>query len=523
MTLEEIKQELAFCYSDNLNAFLCKNISELSEDEILKKFNEHIKLNSQKIKIKDLIEGFKEESFLLNTPDGYQEVGDFYIKGPKSLIEVKTIDNYKTISSDDHKFETQEGWKFAKDLNKKDFILSKEGFRKIRSLKSKAEEVVYDFEILHKNHRYWSGNGLSSHNTGKTYIALSICRNGIRYQGYDVIYFDSEGSIDRDFVARLGVDTSHVRLQPVQTVEEFSHIAAQITTTFEAMIEKGEQPPKTIVVLDSLGNLSSEKETGDTIEGSNKRDMTKQQAIRKLFRVNGLKFAKLGIPFIINNHTYDSLSMFSPKEISGGGGIKYNASIILVLGKGKLDDDEAEKKAKSRNLDMAKVGVTIYITPIKQRFARPIKVKIHIPFFKAPNPYVGLEGFVSWDVCGIMRGNMLSEKEYQKLEESDKKACISFQGWDLVKNEETGKMEQVPNKLVWAQSKETARQLVCKHLGGETPLADLFTDKVFTPEILAVLDEKVIKPLFQLPSIESLEDLEELAKAIGDKVSDEEE
>ena len=87
--------------------------------------------------------------------------------------------------------------------------------------------------------------------TGKTYIALSICRNGIRYQGYDVIYFDSEGSIDRDFVARLGVDTSHLRLQPVNTVEEFNHIAAQITTMFEAMIEKGEQPPKTIVVLDS--------------------------------------------------------------------------------------------------------------------------------------------------------------------------------------------------------------------------------------------------------------------------------
>lgn len=351
--------------------------------------------------------------------------------------------------------------------------------------------------------------------TGKTYIALSICRQGIKNQGYDVIYFDSEGSIDIEFITRLGVDTSHVRLQPVNTVEEFNHIAAQITTMFEAMIVKGEQPPKTMVVLDSLGNLSSEKEVEDSTSGSNKRDMTKQQQIRKLFRVNGLKFAKLGIPFIINNHVYDAMSMFTPKEISGGGGVKYNASIILVLSKGKLDDAEEEEKQKKKNIDPVRVGVTIYVTPVKQRFARPIKVQLHIPFYKSPNPFVGLEKFVSWDVCGIMRGNMLTEKEYNKLTPEEKPLCVSFQGWDLVKNEVTEKMEQVPNKLVWAQSRSTAKQLICKHLGGETPLLDLFTEKVLTHDILVELDEKIIKPTFQLPDINSLEDLEELSEVIG--------
>ncbi|NJO90720.1 MAG: hypothetical protein HC831_18485 [Chloroflexia bacterium] len=34
--------------------------------------------------------------------------------------------------------------------------------------------------------------------------------------------------------------------------------------------------------------------------------------------------------------SHNSMSMFSPSEISGGGGLKYNASIILNLGKGKL-------------------------------------------------------------------------------------------------------------------------------------------------------------------------------------------
>jgi RecA/RadA recombinase len=349
--------------------------------------------------------------------------------------------------------------------------------------------------------------------TGKTFIALSICRNAQK-MGYDIIYFDSEGAIDVDFVTRLGVDTSRVRLQPVNTIEEFSHIAAQIVDQFEQAKAKKQPVPKIMVVIDSLGNLSSEKEKEDTTSGSNKRDMTKQQNIRKLFRVNGLKFAKHGIPFVINNHVYDSMSMFSPKEISGGGGVKYNASIIFMLGKGKLEDAEGEKRAKQKNIDAVRVGVTIYVTPIKQRFARPIKVQLHIPFYKKPNPYVGLEKFTSWDACGILRGKTHTEKEYQKLPDKEKKACFQWEGFDIVLDEKTGKTEKVPNGKVWVEPRETATKLVCKHLGGEIPIGELFTDKVFTEEVLRDLDDKIIKPTFMLPEIGSLDDLAEITKEI---------
>ena len=335
--------------------------------------------------------------------------------------------------------------------------------------------------------------------TGKTYIALSICRNAQK-MGYNIIYFDSEGAIDTDFIIRLGVNPSNFRLQPVNTVEEFSHIAAQIATQCRKIKESGDEPPKFMVVLDSLGNLTSEKERDDTIKGDNKRDMTKQQAIRKLFRVNGLEFAQLGIPFIINNHIYDSMSMFSPKEISGGGGIKYNASIIFLLGKGKLEDAEGEKRAKEKKVDAVRVGVTIYVTPFKQRFARPIKVKLHIPFYKSPNPYVGLEDFVSWDSCGIIRGKCLSEKEWSKLSESEKEEAFPFP-WE--------------GETKYALPRDTARTIVCKHIGGEAPLVDLFSDRIFTQEVLLELDEKIIKPTFQLPSIESLEELKELQELLN--------
>jgi len=259
-----------------------------------------------------------------------------------------------------------------------------------------------------------------------------------------------------------------------------------------------------MVILDSLGSLSSTKEKGDAVSGSDKRDMTKQQAIRKTFRVIGNDFAKLGIPFIVCNHVYAKIGSYIPgDEISGGGGGKYSPSIMFILTKSKLTDKESEEHVKKIGLETAKVGIVVTLHPYKQRFARPIKVQIHIPFYKKPNPYVGLEKFVTWDTCGIIRGKMLSEKEYNKLPALDQKKCFEF--------EDTNK-----NK-VFAQPRDTSRSLVCKHLGGELPLAELYTDKVFTQEVLQQLDDNIIRKTFELPNIESLEDITDLTGDLIDE------
>jgi len=143
--------------------------------------------------------------------------------------------------------------------------------------------------------------------TGKTYLALSIVRSA-QTMGYFPIYYDTEGSIDIDFVKRLGIDTTKFRIENVGTVEEFTNLSANLIETLKKLKDDGKTLPKIMVVLDSLGSLSSTKEKNDAISGSDKRDMTKQQAIRKTFRVIGNDFAKFGIPFIINNHVYACIS-----------------------------------------------------------------------------------------------------------------------------------------------------------------------------------------------------------------------
>ena len=361
--------------------------------------------------------------------------------------------------------------------------------------------------------------------SGKTYLALSICRNAIA-MGYHIVYYDSEGGIDIDFVKRLGVDTKKIRIENISTIEQFAHLTAKLNETLSGMREKGKTPPKVMVVLDSLGNLSSTKEKEDTTSGSGKRDMTKQQAIRRTFRVVGTDFAKNAVPFIICNHVYAAIGSFFPhNEVSGGGGIKYNSSIIMMLTKSKLTDKDSEEQVRKKGLDQhTKVGIVVTVSPIKQRFARPIKTQIHIPFYKKPNPFVGLEKFVSWENCGILRGKAHLQKEYLKLSEKEQESCFPFEVDELVEVKSTryktlspeekkkvvvkdGKNYMEEHLTKYAQPKETARSLVCRHLGGEIPIGELYTTKVFTEEILRELDENVIKPTFMLPSIESLEDL----------------
>jgi hypothetical protein len=210
--------------------------------------------------------------------------------------------------------------------------------------------------------------------------------------------------------------------------------------------------------------------------------------------------------------SHNSVGAYIPMNaISGGGGGKYNASIIFTLTKSKLTDKDSEEHVKKEGIEATRIGIVVTVHPFKQRFAKPIKVQIHIPFYKKPNPFVGLEKFMNWDTCGIVRGKMITEKEYTKLTPAEQKKCRQF---EIPQEKWEGKND---NGIRYAFPKDTARGLVCRHLNGEVPMFELYTDKVFTQEVLQQLDDNIIKKTFMLPSIESLEDLAEVS---GDLMDD---
>ncbi len=168
---------------------------------------------------------------------------------------------------------------------------------------------------------------------GKTFFALSIAKNFLaQHKDNIIIYFESEGALTSDMITERGIDPNRFVVFPVSTVEEFKTQAIKI-------VHNTDKQYNIMIFLDSLGNLSTRKEMEDSASGSDKRDMTRAPAVRSAFRTLALTLAKANIPLIITNHTYDKVgSMFPTKEISGGGGIKYAASVIVTLGKRKVKD-----------------------------------------------------------------------------------------------------------------------------------------------------------------------------------------
>ena len=328
---------------------------------------------------------------------------------------------------------------------------------------------------------------------GKSYLAISICREAQK-KGYTPIYMDSEGAIDTEFVERLGCDPTNFIIKQVTTITEVSSFMANILKDVNSMSD--DEKPKIIFVLDSLGNLTSAKELSDTIDANQKRDMTKQQEIKALFRTNATALARAGAPFIVNSHVYKTQDLFAKTIVSGGSGIIYNSSVTLMMSTAKLDDKESDKIMQKKTGDYVKTGVIVTAKTEKSRFTIPQKVKFQIPFFKAPNPYVGLEAYITWENSGILRGELLTEKEYNKLSENDKNSCYE--------------MTDTEGKTCYARQKDTSKKIVVKHIGCEVPVAELFTSKVITDDILRNLDETVIRPLFELPSFDSNADIDEL-------------
>ena len=174
--------------------------------------------------------------------------------------------------------------------------------------------------------------------TGKTFFVLGIVKQFLDANPEGgVIYFDTEAAVTKHMMESRGVDTSRVVISEPDTIQKFRHTALQIIEKYQSQPEAKRKPM--IMVLDSLGQLSSTKEMEDTAEGKETKDMTKSAILKATFRVLNLKLAKIGVPLLVTNHVYDVVGAYIPtKEMSGGSGLKYTASTIVYLSKRKDKD-----------------------------------------------------------------------------------------------------------------------------------------------------------------------------------------
>ena len=215
--------------------------------------------------------------------------------------------------------------------------------------------------------------------TGKTYFALGIVHKFLRDNPDGVVlYFDTEQAVTSSMFEDRGVDPQRIAVFPVATVEEFRHQLISVVDNYKELPQADKKPM--LVVLDSLGMLSTNKEMTDTAEGKTTKDMTRAQVIKATFRTLTLKLGAVGIPMIMTNHTYDVIgSMFPQKEMGGGSGLKYAASTIVYLSKKKVKD----------GTDV--IGNIIHCKLYKSRLTKENSmVDVMLDYEKGLNPYYGL-------------------------------------------------------------------------------------------------------------------------------------
>ena len=171
--------------------------------------------------------------------------------------------------------------------------------------------------------------------TGKTFFVLGMVKHFLDSNpDAGVIYFESESALTKKLIEDRGIDSERMIIMPVTTVQEFR---TQSLTVLDKYVEQNEADRKPLLlVLDSLGMLSTTKEVEDTADGKETRDMTRAQVLKAAFRVLTLKLGRAKVPMVVTNHTYDSMgSLFPTKEMGGGSGLKYAASSIVFLSKKK--------------------------------------------------------------------------------------------------------------------------------------------------------------------------------------------
>ncbi len=304
--------------------------------------------------------------------------------------------------------------------------------------------------------------------TGKTFLLLNMVAKA-QEMGYYVVYYDTEGAVDVDNIQAFGVDPEKFDHQPVSDIAKFR---TSITTLCKKLMEakeKGFKTPKIFIALDSLGMLATQKEIDDAISGNTAADMTRAKSIRSLFRIITSDLTGLGIPFVFTNHTYASTGMFPTVNLSGGGGLIYSASVILALSKAQIKEGTVQ------------TGIIVTVKTLKNRFGKPIPIKFHIRWDKGMNPYIGMEEYMNWENCGIQKGNLITDKEYEKMNDKDKSTVHTF---------------DYQGETKYFVPRETARNYIVKHLGKGIPANELFTPEVWTQEVLQLINEKCIKPKF---------------------------
>ncbi len=215
---------------------------------------------------------------------------------------------------------------------------------------------------------------------GKTFFALSMAKSFLdQNQDAFVFWYLAEPALTRKMLLDRLIDPNRVIFAEPDTVQQWKFHLIKLLDTYMAT----KDTPPMLVVLDSLGALSTTKELKDSEAGKEVDDMTRAKVIKATFRQIDKKLAKAKVPMIVTNHTYSQMDQYKPREIGGGSGPKYAGDIITTITASKDKEGEGAKTIVNGNI--------IHLHMYKNRFAKQhTKVDVLLSYDTGLDRYYGL-------------------------------------------------------------------------------------------------------------------------------------
>ena len=171
------------------------------------------------------------------------------------------------------------------------------------------------------------------------------------------LFYNNEFGMPLSYFKSFGIDMDRVWHVPFMNVE-------QLKTDLMGQVTQLTNKDKVIIIVDSIGNAASKKETEDALEGKSVADMTRAKSFKSLFRMVTPYLPLNDIPLVTINHTYKTLELYSKDVVGGGTGSYYSADNIFIIGR------QQEKDGKDT------VGYNFIINIEKSRY---VKEKSKIP------------------------------------------------------------------------------------------------------------------------------------------------
>lgn len=208
--------------------------------------------------------------------------------------------------------------------------------------------------------------------TGKSYIIQRVAANAQK-QGKIVVIFDTENAIDAQGAKKLGLDTTRVKYCPVFSIEQVRNDCYR----FLEDVKRRGLENKFFIVIDSLGNLSSEQQLKKMSDEKTSLDMgSRAKALKDMLRTLTQLAALTRTTILCTNHIYaDPSAMFESliKIQSGGSGVIYLPSVTIQLARRPVKEEEAAKMSDTAGLAVGQKnysGVVLRALTAKNRFAK---------------------------------------------------------------------------------------------------------------------------------------------------------